>query len=337
MPDQFFDFGEARPEDLERVAREIEQRGYGQLDDNTQQRQGSAWIASQFLRFLSQAVRELGLVDVEGRVRACPMIAAAVNPNLPDHMKLQEFWDRQAKDWAVIETPLNYAITMATLMEHLKIDDRVRRETILSLGSGPGLYETFLASCLAGLPSSEHVTVVAVDYAPRMTQMHKQLLAKLRLPDGRKLTNIRPVTDDMKNLSSFDAGSVDQIICNNALQWVHDWRSVIAEMARVIKPEGLGWVYLFVHRHAMAIGDVQTGNPLIEVPEVPLDELLDELEAKRFQVRHMRQFTGQRGTGQGGGRTNRVFVLAKYRHEEEFSSWRDAEISSSLGVFSMES
>lgn len=338
MSELFFDFGDVTPEDARRVWAEMQTRGYGQLESTDAAGQAGAWISTQFLAFVIQALRHLGLVDGEGRPLGRLFVPYAVDEKLSPAVVLRELWNERAKDWAVIESPANYAITMATLMEFFKANDRARTAPILSLGSGPGIYETFLGSLLLQMPQTSHVKVICVDYAERMTQKHKHLLSQLRtVVEGstQRMKNVMPVTDDMTNLQSFDAGTMDQIICNNSLQWVADWRKVIAEMRRVINPKGLGYVYLFVHPYRMAIGDVDQGKAVIELPEVPVEELMDELERQRFALQHVRQIAGTPGTGQSGTKTNRIFLLARFRHDGNFTSWREKQIESRLGIFRM--
>lgn len=325
-----FDFGGMTPEDMARIKEEMKQRGINKLEMDETQAAAGRDVGGQFLGFLIEVLRALGLLDSLYRPRYRFGISVEAPENAPLPHVLQAGWNERAEDWAVVETPANYAITMQTLIEFLRVNPQKRKETFLSLGSGPGLYETFLGSCLQAVPESSHVKILCVDYAERMTQLHKKVLRNVRTAEGEKLTNVVPITDNMMHLSSIDAGVIDQIICNNALQWAVDWRAAIAEMQRVISSKGSGWLYLFIHRHPMVVCEMGQVEPVIRLPEVPFEELLDVLEAHRFLVRHARQLVGARGLGQACQGINRVFILARYQPEGEIQSWRTKGVSAVL-------
>ncbi|MDZ4296071.1 MAG: class I SAM-dependent methyltransferase [Patescibacteria group bacterium] len=324
------DFGEVTREAVERVAQEFARRGYEKLEINDEDYAAASGVGRQFLRFLAQVFEAMGLIDRLGV--AHPRIAVNIKTSegqAQDEL-LRRLWNRRAHDWAVVETASTYAITFQTLLEFLKANDRKPHETITSLGSGPGLYETYLGVLLCQVPQAKGVRIVAVDFAREMTGRHREILKHLRLSDGSRITNVEPRTGDMLRLPFKDA-SIDQVICNNALQWTINWRKAIAEMERVMNPEGLGYLYLFVHAHPMVV-HMPEGS-FITLGEFTAPELLDELERRRFQILNTRQMSGRLGTGQAGGRLNRLFVRAQFQEHGKLHSWREAKMSAAIRGF----
>lgn len=334
MPDSIvFDFGGCSPADIERVAAEIRNQGFARSTADSEAIQAANDIGRGFIQFLKSVFEHLGLLH--GSISAAnpfaPVQADDRYGTSPDDL-MKSAWNNRAHDWGVIESPTNYLITMQTLMEFMHISGKP--ETILSLGSGPGFYETYLAYLLQ-LNRNSMIRLVALDYAKEMTRRHREVLDAMFLADPRngqirKIKGVEPVTGNMTNLN-FPNGSVDQIICNNSLQWVTNWKGAISEMARVVNPRGLGWLYLFVHTHPMAVYDAE-GQPVFSFGDIQIPDLLDALEAKRFSVYNMRQIAGSPGTGQAGLQTNRVFIQARFIAYDPIRSWRDAKISSRLSV-----
>ena len=334
-----FDFGGMSPADINRVAKELKERSFGELETDAEAMQTAGNVGAQFLQFLSFVFRKLGLLDQHG-LMANPYLPIPTDTRYGEKPTeiMRQAWNQRATSWGVVETPANYAITMQTLLEFLQVANKDKPETLLSLGSGPGFYETFLAQ-LMQQSKLESIRIIALDYAKEMTRRHHEVLGKLYLTENegggqiRKLKNIEAVTGDMTNLK-FATGSVDQIICNNSLQWVADWRKAIAEMARVINPKGLGWLYLFVHTHPMVVYDMR-GELMFRLGEFEIPELLDALEANKFSPYHMRQIAGSPGTGQAGMQTSRVFIKARFTPTGVMTSWRKAQISSRLSGIRM--
>lgn len=328
----FVDFGKMTPEDIKRVTSEVEARGSGKFEIDPEWMKGASEVGKEFVLFVQKVLTEMGLLDSAGIANVSLAVAKEFDEHVSDEVILREMWSERAKDWAVIESALNYAITMQTLMEFFQVDSRRRYQTILSLASGPGLYETFLGALLQRFPNSSGVSIICVDYALEMTRRHKEILRQLRTPAGDMIRAVCPVTGDMMNLE-FPSGAVDQIICNNSLQWCMDWKKAIAEMGRVMRPEGLGWVYLFVHSHPMAILALSEKREIaLRLGEFQLPELLDELEANQFVIHHIRHIGGTSGTGQAGGATRRVFVLARYQATGKRRQWRESSVTTATSL-----
>lgn len=235
---------------------------------------------------------------------------------------ITENWNQLAGRWAVMESPVNYGLTMATLLQFVKTNDRLRtngKETILSLGTGPGLYELYLAQMCERVPGFQKIRIVCLDAAREMRAYQEQLTDKLRARTGLRFRNIRTVTADMTHLPLADR-SVSQVIVNNSLGWVPEWQQALREIARVILPDRLGHAYFFVHPHPMSVRD-QEGNSLYTLNTMVATDLMDELERLGCTINNTRLMAAQ-GTGQAGRNTQRIFIKGRFTHEEP-GSWRE--------------
>lgn len=328
----FVDFGNLTPEDVQRILREYEERGYKRFSLDEETLKGAGSVAGGFLLFVRSVLEGLGVLET-AQIFGLPIGATMeFRTDEPLESMMRKLWNARAKNWTIVESPLNYAVTFQTIFEFFKVNDQQKKETILSLGSGPGLYETYLGALLATLPRPK-VKIYCADFAREMTACHRKILAQSTTREGERVRNVQPLTDDMLHLQ-FGKESVDQVICNNALQWATDWRKAIAEMARVMRPQGLGRIYLFVHPHPMAVFDLQ-GNRVAEFGKFELPELLDELEAHRFVIDYIRHIAGRTGTGQAGLPTRRVFILARFQATGERRHWREAQAATALTSISV--
>lgn len=240
---------------------------------------------------------------------------------------LKKIWDLRADSWMAIESPYNYVATMHTLLGCLKHRDEGESENILSLGSDPGIYETFLAGLFNSL--NLKMKIWSLDFSHQMGRVHREVKEVSSLLDEQgnllPVTNLEAVTGDMVRLPFAD-NSIDQIICNNSLQWVPDWRAAVREMARVMNPKGLGWLYLFVHHHRMTVQDEDL-NTIMQVGFSEITDLMDFLNETGFEIHRVRLLEGKEGTGQFGGLVSRAFILAQYNFTGKVVSWRSMELS----------
>jgi SAM-dependent methyltransferase len=223
-------------------------------------------------------------------------------------------WNTSSKHWFGIESDTTYYATMLTLIqrfEEMDLQVNGRRYTILSLGSGPGLYELFLCHYLR--KRKVNFRLLSLDYSPGMIELQRTILAtdSLRI-FGKKVgvarESIEIVQGDMANLSAF-AGKVDVVICNNSLQWVPDWKQVAQQIGTVMKPYGLGCAMFFVHYHAMKVvmGELTITRPLVD----PV-ALAEEMYTQRFNMVFARSLMGGAGTGQSDSNMNRIFLDLKH-------------------------
>jgi SAM-dependent methyltransferase len=248
-------------------------------------------------------------------------------PKKPDdyqdrEMFLRDGWNHNAQFWPVIERPFNYLFTMASLMAFMPLRDRAT--TILSLGSGPGIYETYIAHVAQNMLELP-VRFLCVDYAEEMISMHRRILEAFVEITGKPLTNIVAETGDITGLSGIPDQSVDQVLCNNTLQWASDWKKVLDEIVRVLKPEGSREICLFVHRKPMVVCN-QKLEPIFELGALKVPELLDELEVREIRIDTFVQGIGPEGSGQMGAAVDRLFILACYEPGLQKKSWRKTSL-----------
>jgi SAM-dependent methyltransferase len=235
---------------------------------------------------------------------------------------LRDGWNHSAKFWPVIERPFNYLFTMASLMSFMPLRDKAA--TILSLGSGPGLYETYMAHVARNILEVP-VRFLCVDYADEMVAMHRRVLEAFVEITGTPLDNITAQTGDITGLVDIPDQSIDQVLCNNTLQWASDWKRVLDEIVRVLNPEGPREICLFVHRRPMVVCN-QKMEPLFERGAIRIPELLDELEAREIRIDTLVQGIGPDGSGQMGASVDRVFILACYEPGRQKKSWRETPL-----------
>jgi SAM-dependent methyltransferase len=248
-------------------------------------------------------------------------------PKKPDDYEdretfLRDGWNHSAQFWPVIERPFNYLFTMASLMAFMPLRDRAT--TILSLGSGPGLYETYMAHFAQNMLELP-VRFLCVDYAEEMISMHRRVLEALVEITGKPISNIVAQTGDITGLADIPDRSVDQVLCNNTLQWASDWKKVLNEIVRVLNPESSCEICLFVHRKPMVVCN-QKLEPIFERGALRVPELLDELEAREIRIDTFVQGIGPEGSGQMGAAVDRFFILACYEPGRQKKSWRTTSL-----------
>jgi len=232
-------------------------------------------------------------------------------------------WNVSASTWAGVEKNSTYTQTMAVLIERLlKLTDISNRKLrILSLGSGPGLYEIFLAYWLRSI--GRNARMYSLDYSEGMVAFQNGLLSSDLRIDGVRVSALKeavtPVLGNMEDLRKF-YGGMDIVFCNNALQWVADWRAAVREMQLALNENGPRTLVVVIHPNAMV---VHVGDKLIERELITEEALFDELEKHRIQPVFQRYMIGNEGTGQAGGRLNRMFFEARFYPLGVSRSWRE--------------
>ncbi len=226
-----------------------------------------------------------------------------------ESVNLRQGWEKAGQVWPAIESPDNYFVTMYTLLENLEVSRS--KETWLSIGAGPALYEIWLSKIA-------QMDFLASDFSHRMCKSAKMIFDGTKVLSGSAARGgkILPAAMDMEFLGAKD-NSFDQIIFINALHWAPNWRQVIKEMRRVIKTGGLGFVYLVV-----------SGAPVIEGPDgvkqtvsdISQELVFDELEKNQFEISFSRVMLVKEG--QLGKTAKRYFIKARL-NLENFSTWRE--------------
>lgn len=276
-------------------------------------------IMDDFMKFVATALRAIQVRLKEKHPdELLPNMSVDYDPKVERERFLKDTWCMQADHWALIETMQTYYLTMMTIIEKIQIPDD-RHLMLASIGSGPGLYETYLAKSFGTRGIGGVVT--CVDFAEEMTAMQRFIMS-LQQP---RLCNVEPVTGDMANIPLPDK-SQDAILCNNSLQWCTNWRKAISEMARVLDPDRKPWAYLIVHLHKQAMHvRTFTGECPIDMQPILVPQIMDELEKNRFTISSSRQLHGGKGSGQAGGGLDRVFLKAEYTPHGLRHNWRSAQ------------
>lgn len=270
-------------------------------------------IVGNFMEFLLSAFDAMG---ISGALEPRDIVHSILSDKLsnPD-IFCREIWNRQAMQWSMTESPANYGITIDTYVKYIRFDPTKKRETIVSLGAGPGLYEAFMGMLFSASILNQGIKIYCIDYAQKMTAWNKEMLKRMRISD------IHPVTGNMMALE-FPDQSVDQVICNNALQWVSDWKKALFEMVRIIRHDGRRRIYLVINLHPMVVRDTDE-NIILTLGDFTLEQILDELEALRCDINNIRHMAGRKGVGQHGGIVNRVFIEAEFQIEGCKRRWKD--------------
>lgn len=228
---------------------------------------------------------------------------------------LRQIWNYQAQYWGVIESPGNYLATMQTYATYLRPDPKRRKENFVSLGAGPGLYEAFLALYFAqrGCTNARFITV---DYASKMTEVARRIARMVHAP------RITQATASMTELPLSDS-MADHVICNNALQWVTNWKRALAEMGRIAKQACT--LHIIVNTHPMIVRAADESE-MLRLGDFTPPQLFDEIERAGFELQSLRSIMGCRGVGQNGNALSRIYVNG-IKKARPFRSWRASSIS----------
>jgi SAM-dependent methyltransferase len=218
--------------------------------------------------------------------------------------------------WTAIETPFNYKATIETFLRFFPTSSV---GTILSLGSGPGVYESFLAFLL----KQEQIAgkIISTDFAQGMNDINRRIAGRTeelcKLAFHERFNNHEVQYAHCAALP-FPDGYANHILCNNMLQWVVEWKLAVAEMVRVLNPID-GYVHIFVHGREMS---ACFEDKKVQIETFMPSTLLDHLESVGFEIHHIRLLQGDEGVGQGGGTVKRTYILAKLTNEKR-PRWRE--------------
>lgn len=312
----FVDFNNIRKKDAEEIASLLRQ-GAG----DTPERHMIQPVMENFMKWLQTTLhsiqeRLIGKRGEDGDL--FPHVGIDYDPKQEPDRFLRDIWCAQSDNWALIETIQAYYLTMMTIIEKIQLPDD-KHLMLASLGSGPGLYETFLAKTFGS--TGVGGVISCIDFAAEMTELHKFVLS-LEKP---RLCNIEPKTGDMSDIP-LPSKSQDAVLCNNSLQWCTKWQKAISEMARILDPDRKPWAYIIVHLHKQPM-HVRTheGECPVDMQPVFVPEIMDELEKNMFSIISSRQLHGGKDTGQAGGGFDRVLLKAEYTPWGLRHNWRKAQ------------
>jgi ubiquinone/menaquinone biosynthesis C-methylase UbiE len=211
---------------------------------------------------------------------------------------IENGWNLLGPYWAAVETPTNYFFTMTTLLHYIK-QERVKPGAWLSLGSGPGIYETYLSK------QFPYTHVTSIDIAQSMVDFHTDL--KNRFAGNQTL-----ICANIEKLPQKDQ-SCDLVIVNNSIQWMgHEGaKNTVSEIKRVLKKNG--YLFLIVHPHSMRFLATNTEVEEESVAEnkgVTGDEVFEWCKEVGLDAIGSRSFVA-RAAGQMGNDSVRTFYYFK--------------------------
>ena len=160
----------------------------------------------------------------------------------------QRSWNNLASIWKQIESLDILTGTFQVLIKELHPKPNA---IIASVGSGPGFYENFFAKDVW-----RNARFLNIDISENMSKVARNISLR------EKIGNIYFRVGAIEQIPLRE-NSADLVLALNVLQWVHDWRSAISEMKRVIKkePESRIVIGLSTFKHPMPFLNA-TGQPI---------------------------------------------------------------------------
>jgi ubiquinone/menaquinone biosynthesis C-methylase UbiE len=141
----------------------------------------------------------------------------------------QAYWDRHAKNYARSMALLGKPMPRALALSEQAVNGA---ENALEVAAGTGLFSVAIARRVTRL--------VATDYAPAMLRILEQRARE------HGLTNVKCVPADIHALP-FASESFDAVVAANVLHLLPDLPKALAELARVLKPNGVLVAPTFCH------------------------------------------------------------------------------------------
>lgn len=319
-----------------KAVRTLKNRGLGNHVLDKERVESAMLEASRFEVFLDTVVNAFQSADTEAlrKLRAVP-----INPDSPIDELSQKYWNHYGQNFLIGRNYMSQVIAFQTILEGMRILDRENDEVILSLGSGFGIKEIYLAN-LFHLLGFFGQRVICLDSASAMVNSSRLIANNVRLMPSnddrilmvKPLRNISHINASMDSIPLPDK-SVGQIFCHDALQWVPDWRKAVDEMARVINPDGLRTLNLSVRIRPLTFASLD-GTVIRRLGDFSVPELLDYLERRSFRVVYCRQISIG-GSRQTLLETNdQYFVRAVWTKGGVSKSWRDRSSGVGIGLFS---
>lgn len=153
-----------------------------------------------------------------------------MNEHLSDDFK--QNWDQMAKDYENFTNHQGSYSSCIELPSILQLLPDLTDKTILELGCGSGrfsfIFETMKPAHLIGIDFSE------------------EMLAIARTIATEKNSKIQFLQGDISNLSNVPDASIDFIFASTVLHFIADLNRVMAEVSRVLKPDGTA-IFSVIH------------------------------------------------------------------------------------------
>lgn len=191
-------------------------------------------------------------------------------------------WSRIASKWTNIESKSAFLATTDAIFRNMHF---LPNEQVVSLGSGTGVIETFLAKEI--IPKGK---ITLVDSAEGMAKEAK------RFARTEQAENMRFVTGQMHR-APIAANSADVVMAINSLQWVKAWPKAISEMKRMLKKSPDSRIVISVHTFGEIHRYANWGEK----------ELLAELKKQGFEPIRATKFITK---GQTDDPTMRTIIIA---------------------------
>jgi len=246
---------------------------------------------SAFLDFARYTKRR-ALAQKQGRsgthLKAVPITALFSEDGVRD------FWDRNTHSYISIETPAALGLTMFALLESIPIPTSPQRW--LSLGSGPGFYEIFLAK------TQPNLSITSVDLSPKFINMQRKTIEKEAETDPQIRDRITPIVGSMNNLQSGDGNKFDRIFCINAFHWNTDWKRAVTNICQALSGANDSSVFITLGKVPFSSPD---GRSLFSAPY--LEEVLDEFASKGLGTKTFGRLVMERG--QSGEPESRYYAV----------------------------
>ena len=138
--------------------------------------------------------------------------------------EIKRVWDEAAESWAdFVRTGKDYFRSYLNNPAVFKLIGNVKGKRVLDLACGEGRNTRILAQ--------KGAMVIGVDLAPAMIKLAEQKETVERM-------GITYVAGDATELNDFNDGSFDLVTCFMALQDIEHLDKTVAEVFRVLKPNG---------------------------------------------------------------------------------------------------
>ncbi len=133
-----------------------------------------------------------------------------------------QFWDAYSKYYDCVYRLMPYRKLLWDAYDSLQLEAGMR---VLDAGCGTGNFEHFIAT--KDMPP---VCVDAVDFSPEMLRRARAKCASLDFVSFSQA--------DLNGKLPFDDDTFDRVVSINVLYALRDWDTTVAELIRVLKPEG---------------------------------------------------------------------------------------------------
>ena len=301
------DVGQLTYQDMVRVLDALQSDSDAIPDYKAKELFGEATVslAKLFHTWVEHVIGEIDPPSPEALKHIQEMLTSKVGAGMKEFSR--SFWNQRARFGMISGDGALAVYTLMSLLSSLRVKSREQQTQILSLGSGYGFIETFLAGVVGAL--DWNVQFTCLDHAERMSELNRKFVHNsFRLvEDGfwiRPTAPVTAITADMEAVPTATA-SVDQVFCFDALQWTDSWEKVLDEIARVLKPSLDSRVYITIRTEPLKFyKDSELKEEVLSIPAVPLDDLLDGLEQRLLSPTRLRQMAYR----QAGRVVNRMLV-----------------------------